>query len=132
MSKKTFWEEKKLIFIRGAITAKENTKEEILAETKELLEMIVKKNHLKWKDVLSVQFTATRDLDAAYPAVAARELGLTQAALMCLQEMYVQNSLPKCIRCECFCASNKNQEDAVHIYLKGAQALRPDLRREDS
>lgn len=117
-----------MIFIRGAITAEENSQEEILDNTRTMLETIIKKNHLKIKDILSIQFTATRDLDAVYPAVAARDLGITQAALMCLQEMYVQGSLEKCIRCEVFCESNKRQEDVNHVYLKKAEALRPDLK----
>lgn len=84
--------------IRGAITAKENTKECIINTSKRLIEEIIEKNELDISDIISIVFTATKDLDKAYPAVGAREIGLTSAALMCLQEMYVENSLTKCIR----------------------------------
>ncbi len=116
-----------MIYIRGAITAEENTKEEILEKTRKLLLEIIEKNDLKIDNILSIQFTATRDLDAAYPAVAARELGITEAALMCLQEMYVVDSLRMCIRCAVCCIGNKTQNEAQHIYLEGAKVLRPDL-----
>lgn len=116
-----------MFVIRGAITAEKNTREEILQQTKKMLTEIMEKNQLTLSDILSIQFTATKDLDAAYPAVAARELGITDAALFCMQEMYVVGSLPMCIRCSVFCEGDKKQSQAVHVYLEGARVLRPDL-----
>ena len=84
-----------LISIRGAITAKNNTSEEILGITENLLKEIIKANNINTDDIISIIFTATKDLDAAYPAVAARKIGITNASLMCMQEMYVVGSLEK-------------------------------------
>ncbi len=73
----------------------------------------------------------TKDLDAVYPAVAAREIGITEAALMCTQELYVVGSLKKCIRCAVLCDVNKKQKQANHIYLQNAKVLRPDLTNKE-
>lgn len=118
-----------MVFIRGAITVQENSKEAILQQTEILLKEIIEKNHLQNEDILSIQFTGTKDLDVAYPAVAARALGITEAALMCMQEMYVVGSLERCIRCVIICESEKKQGDVNHIYLEKAAALRPDLKK---
>ena len=83
--------------IRGATTA-ENTKDGIVGAAEELLQEILKANKLGIDQVISILFTATADLDAAYPAVAARNLGMAHAALMCVQEMRVVGSLPRCVR----------------------------------
>ena len=72
-----------MVCIRGAVTCDINKKDEILSKTKEMLLEIIDRNSLKTDDIVSVIFTATRDIDKAYPAVAARELGITKAALMC-------------------------------------------------
>lgn len=113
------------IYIRGAICA-ENTKEDIREKTKELLLNIFHENKLKPEDIYSVLFTATKDLDAEYPAVAARDLGLTEAALMCMQEMHKKGSLSNCIRVMVIAESQNNK--ARHVYLGKASALRPDLK----
>jgi len=112
--------------IRGATTA-ENTKENIIGNTRQLLEEIVKSNSLEIDQIVSILFTCTKDLNAAYPAVAAREMGITHAALMCVQEMDVVGSLPRCIRVQVTVAIDIPQKDVRHIYLKEARALRPDL-----
>jgi len=111
--------------IRGATTA-ENTIESIVENTKELLKEVLAANHLTIESVISIMFTCTRDLDAAYPAVAAREMGITKASLMCAQEMYVEGSLEKCIRLQVLSETFINREP-VHVYLKEAKVLRPDL-----
>lgn len=117
------------IYIRGAITAETNTREEILKETEVLLNEIIKSNNIDVEDILSITFTATKDLDAVYPAVAAREIGITMASLMCVQEMYVVGSLEKCIRVMVVVESTNKQSQVCHVYLKKAEALRPDLKR---
>jgi len=113
--------------IRGAITVTENNREEISEKTREMLQTIMKENQLDIDDIVCIQFTATKDLDAVYPAVVARDLRITEAALMCMQELYVVGSLEKCIRCGVWCENEKKQKDAVHVYLGGAKVLRPDL-----
>lgn len=118
-----------IVAIRGAITA-ENTKESMLLETQELLEAILENNQIDKQDIVQVTFTCTKDLDEVYPAVAARTLGITEAALMCMQEMYVKGALEKCIRVAVLCQSEHlTQESICHQYLKGAKKLRPDLGR---
>ncbi|WP_058485436.1 chorismate mutase [Defluviitalea phaphyphila] len=113
--------------IRGAITVEKNTKEDILKNTQELLEEIIYRNNIDIKDIISIIFTATDDIDAAYPAIAARNLKITHAALLCFQEMKVQNSLKMCIRVMVQIKTEKSQIEMKHVYLKGAVVLRPDL-----
>lgn len=116
-----------MISIRGATTVELDTKEEVLKETEIMLKEIIEKNQLDIKDIISIIFTATKDISSVYPAVAARNLGLTKASLMCVQEMYVEGSLEKCIRVSVSAESKKSQVDVKHVYLKGAESLRPDL-----
>jgi chorismate mutase len=112
--------------IRGATTAKENTAEAILAATRELLELIVEANDLKTEDVASAIFTTTPDLATAFPARAAREMGWQDVALLDVQEMLVPGSLERCIRVLIHWNTRKSAAEIRHVYLKGAQALRPD------
>ncbi len=113
--------------IRGAITVENNDKHEILSATTELLEEIIKMNNLDIENIVSILFTATNDLTKVYPAVAARNLGVKEAGLMCMQELYVEDSLQKCIRVLVNINSNKKQSEMKHIYLREAEKLRPDL-----
>ena len=112
--------------IRGAITINENTKEDVYSNTEEMLKTIIDENGLDISQIISIVFTATRDIDAAYPAVV-RKLGIVDASLMCVQEMYVENSLKMCIRAMVMVETNKKQNEMKNIYLKGATVLRPDL-----
>ncbi len=116
-----------ILCIRGATTVKENTKQSILEATTQLLEEIMQSNNLDLSQIILVIFTATKDLDETYPAVAARNIGFTKSALMCIQEMYVKDSLPMCIRVMVQIQSEKSQSDIKHIYLNEAKILRPDL-----
>lgn len=115
--------------IRGAITADCNEREEILQKTKKMIEEMMERNEIAIEDILSIHFTATKDLTAVYPAVAARELGITEAALMCTQELYIENSLQSCIRCAVWVDTPKKQAESIHVYLEGAAVLRPDLKK---
>lgn len=116
------------VAIRGAITVDKNEREEVLSKTKEMLEEIFLRNNLKNEDIVSIVFTATKDIDSVYPAVAARGLGLTDAALMCVQEMYVEGSLKMCIRVMVTAENDMKQKDAKHVYIGGAKVLRPDIK----
>lgn len=116
--------------IRGAITIKYNESEEIIKNTKFLLEEIIIKNNIDFDEIISVLFSATKDITAAYPAVAARELGITNAGLMCFQEMDVEDSLKMCIRVLVNIDTYKSQKEMKHIYLKDAKILRPDLNNK--
>jgi chorismate mutase len=113
--------------IRGATTAESNTRDGIIRATKELLQRMTAANGVKEEDVSCAIFTATQDLNAEFPAVAARELGWSNVALLCEQEMNVPNSLPRCLRILLLWNTEKAIDEVVHVYLKGAKRLRPDL-----
>lgn len=113
--------------IRGATTADENTAQVIVAATKELLERIVAANGLEVEDVASVIFTTTPDLNAQFPALAARQLGWHNAALLCAREIDVPCSLERCIRVLIHWNTDKGADEIIHVYMKGAQKLRPDI-----
>lgn len=118
-----------LVSIRGAITVEENTREAILEASTQLMEAMMTHNTLSKENLIQIYFTATKDLDAAYPAVAVRAFGITDVALMCVQEMYVVGSLEKCIRINILVDQLElNKQNVKHQYLKGATILRPDLR----
>lgn len=113
--------------IRGANTVVANTAEAIRQCTLEMLETIMKENHLEPADIVNATFTATRDIDAAYPAKFARELpGWDQIPLFCVQEMYVEGSLPFCVRVMLLTELEKETQ-VQHVYLGEAVRLRPDL-----
>jgi chorismate mutase len=114
--------------IRGATTVDSNTREAILDATTELLERIVELNELDVDDVASAFFSTSPDLDAEFPAVAARvALGWHHTALSCMHEMNVPGSLQMCVRILLHVNTNKRADEVVHVYLRGARALRPDL-----
>lgn len=115
------------IVIRGATSVSENTSIDILNSTKELILAVEESNNINRENVASIIFSCTKDLDKAYPAKAARELGYINAGLMCFNEMKVEGSLEKCIRLMIFYNSEINQKHVKHVYLKGAKILRPDL-----
>ena len=113
--------------IRGATTVEQNSREEILAATTELLQLLIRKNELRAEDVARAIFTMTADLDAEFPAMAARHLGWTEVALMCMQEIPVPNSLEKCIRILLHVNTTRSAEEIQHVYIHGAVNLRPNL-----
>ena len=113
--------------IRGAITVKKNTEEEIRANTVSMLGQILKENSITADDCISLIFTATRDITKAYPARFAREIGFVNCSLMCVQEMHVENSLELCIRVMVTINKDDSGFKPKHIYLKNARKLRPDL-----
>lgn len=115
--------------IRGAITVSENTEEAIIATTKELLQRMIKVNEVKISDIACILFTTTSDLNAAFPAAAARRLGWTQVPLLCGHEMNVPGSLARCLRVLALFNTDKRNEEIVHVYLGGAETLRDEGER---
>ena len=113
--------------VRGATTAAANTPEAILSATRELLETLVAANDLAPSDLASAIFTMTPDLNAAFPARAARDLGWTEVALLCTHEMEVPGGLPRCIRVLLHWNTDKAASEVTHVYLKEARSLRPDV-----
>ena len=115
--------------VRGATTADSNTREDILKATRQLLALMIRQNGIEPHDVASAIFTTTVDLDAEFPALAARQLGWLDVALLCTHELDVPGSLRKCIRVLLHWNTTKAAGDLVHVYVKGASVLRPDLSR---
>ena len=113
--------------VRGAITVQKNSKKAIYDATKTLIKEIFNRNQLNSDNTISIIFTATPDLNKAYPAAAVREMGYDKIPLMCYQEMDVINSLKKCIRCMIYINKDIPLSRIRHVYLKKAQNLRPDL-----
>ncbi len=117
--------------IRGATTVASNGREEILAATTELLQLLIERNDLHPDHIASVIFTATDDLDAEFPAVAARSLGWVETALLCTREIPVPGSLRKCIRVLIHVNTTRSTAEIQHVYLREAISLRPSFGVED-
>ena len=116
--------------IRGATSVEANRPDAILAATTELLAEMMQANDLHIDDIASAFFTTTLDLNAEFPAVAARQLGWHNVALLCAHEMDVPGSLPMCLRILLHVNTEKGPQELVHVYLRGAKVLRPDQGHE--
>ena len=113
--------------IRGAITVENNDREEILQAAGELMQDIINENNLKTDDMVNMIFTLTPDLNAVFPAVAARLAGITNVPLMCMSEVDVPGALEKCVRLMITVNSDKSLDEIHHVYKREAVKLRPDL-----
>jgi chorismate mutase len=114
--------------IRGAVTTSRNQPQAIFKATRELLEAILQANpDLQPEELASVFFTLTEDLDAAYPAEAARQIGWTSVPMLCAKEIPVPGSLPGCIRVLLHWNTELPQHAVHHVYLGEATQLRPDI-----
>ena len=118
--------QRRLFALRGAVQAEGNRREAILGATEELMRTLIERNSLESEAMVSCIFTTTADLDAEFPAVAARQLGLNTVPLLCTREIPVPGSLDHVIRVMIHCYA---PEDAspVHVYLGETQKLRADL-----
>jgi chorismate mutase len=112
--------------VRGATTCEENTSESILKATRELLALMIRRNGIRHEDVASAIFSTTEDIDAEFPALAARQFGWFDVALMCVHEIDVPGSLRRCIRILLHWNTETPTDQIVHIYIRGAVHLRPD------
>ena len=112
--------------LRGAITVEENEADAILSATQELVREVMERNSLDPEQMVSCIFTCTDDLDAEFPAVAARRLGLSAVPLLCTRELAVPGSLPRVIRVLLHCYAPEGR-DPQHVYLRDAVELRRDL-----
>jgi len=117
----------RLVGIRGATTVERDTRDEIFGATQSLLTEMLDANGLGADDLVSIWFTATPDLHAAYPATAARDLGLTDVALLGAQEMDVEGGMPRVIRVLLHAYSAATPR---HVFQRRAVALRPDLAED--
>jgi chorismate mutase len=115
--------------IRGAISVPTDTPEEILSATRELLLEILRTNQItEFDEIASIFFTTTPDLVGTFPAEAARALGMSNVPLLCASEIAVPNRMPLCVRVLMHFNTDKPQGEMVHIYLREAKKLRPDVQ----
>jgi len=113
--------------IRGATVADSDSRDDILSAARQLLALMIRQNDILPEDVASAIFTTTPDLTAEFPALAARQLGWLDVPLLCCHEIGVPGALEKCVRIMVHWNTEKTQQDITHVYIKGAQRLRPDL-----
>jgi chorismate mutase len=113
--------------VRGATQVSVDDREEVLSATRELVGRVLEANAIKVDDVISVVFTATRDLESVAPALAARQLGMHDAALICAQELWVQGSMPRVVRLLAHVETPSSPREIVNIYLNGTEVLRADV-----
>jgi chorismate mutase len=116
----------RLIALRGATAVDANEAEAILHATEELMGELLARNRLDSNSIVSCIFTLTPDLDAEFPAVAARRMGLSRVPLLCAREIPVPGALPKVIRVLMHCYPPVGV-DPEHVYLGEARKLRLDL-----
>lgn len=115
--------------VRGATTVECNNREEILTATRQLLALMIHRNRIDKLDVASAIFTVTPDLDAEFPALAARQLGWLDVPLLCTHEIAVPGSLARCVRVLVHWNTDLAQDAIEHIYVRDAARLRPDLSK---
>ncbi len=115
--------------VRGATTVKINSRDEILRATRQMLALMIRRNEIDSTDIASALFTVTSDLDAEFPALAARQLGWLEVPMLCGYEIRVPGSLPLCIRVLLHWNTDKSQSDIQHVYIHEATRLRPDLSK---
>jgi chorismate mutase len=113
--------------IRGATQVDANEREAILEATAELVGAVLARNELLVDDVISVLFTTTPDLNAEFPAVAARKMGFEDVPLLCASEIDVPGALPRVIRLMAYAETDRPRHLIRHVYLHGATQLRQDI-----
>ena len=115
--------------VRGATTVQKNDREEILKATRQLVALMVRRNNIDKYDVASAIFSTTPDLDAEFPALAARQLGWLDVPLLCGHEIAVPGALTHCVRVLVHWNTDIPQREIQHIYIRDAVRLRPDLSK---
>lgn len=113
--------------IRGAVQVAADDRQEILDGTAELVTEVMKRNGLSTDEVISVIFSATPDLRAEFPALAARALGFQEVPLLCCTEIDVPGAMPRVVRVMMHVDTSLRRADVQHVYLRGASALRLDI-----
>jgi chorismate mutase len=119
--------EERLVALRGATTVETDTAADVMARTGELLSALLERNGVEHDQLVSIIFTSTRDLRSAFPALAARELGLGDVPLLCAGELDVIGGNPNTIRVLLHCYSTRPRASLRHVYLHYAKHLRDDL-----
>jgi chorismate mutase len=112
---------------RGAIAVRRDESSAVLDATQRLLEQLLDRNDVVAEDIVSVFFTATHDLTSAFPAEAARRMGMGKVPLLCALEIPVEGSMPRVVRVLMHFDTARAQAEVAHVYLDGAESLRDDL-----
>ena len=113
--------------LRGATTVDHDTPEQLTTRTVALLEQMLERNGVDHEEIVSILFTATDDLHCAFPAAAARTMGLGDVPLICARELDVEGATPRCIRVMMHLWTERSRAELRHVYLEGAKGLRDDL-----
>ncbi len=113
--------------IRGAVQLDADEREHMLVSVSELVSAILDRNEISVDDLISIVFTATPDLHSEFPAVGARDLGITDVPLLCAQEIDIAGAMPRVIRILAHVESSRSKAEIQHVYLRGAVALRKDI-----
>lgn len=114
--------------IRGATTLDRDDREQVIERTQELIAALFERNELHEDDLISIVFTATGDIHAAFPAEAAREAGITHVPLLCARELEIVGGVERCIRILVHAYTSRSTRELRHPYLHAARQLRTDLR----
>jgi chorismate mutase len=112
---------------RGAIGVAQDEAEKLMEATERLLARVIERNAIATEDLVSVLFTATEDLRSAFPAEAARRMGLGRVPLLCAREIPVEGSMPRVVRLLVHFHTERSSDEVAHVYLDGAESLRDDL-----
>lgn len=113
--------------LRGATTLEADTRDQIIVRTQELIGEIFERNRMVEDDLISIVFTATDDIHAAFPAEAAREAGITHVPLLCARELDIDGGVQRCVRVLVHAYTDRTPAELRHVYLHGAAQLRTDL-----
>lgn len=113
--------------IRGAVCLQQDDAVEMAEAVTELLTQMLERNSLTADDLISILFTATPDIHSAFPAAAARSVGLADVPLICAQELDIAGAMPRVIRAMLQVETDANRSEIKHVYLRGAEVLRQDI-----
>jgi chorismate mutase len=113
--------------LRGATTVAEDTGEEVIGATAELIQEMMSRNDLVKEDLITIIFTATPDITSEFPAAAARKIGISDVPLLCAVEMGVKEAIPRVIRILMHIYTERESSGLRHVYLRDAKPLRTDL-----
>lgn len=116
-----------LVALRGATTLDVDDEGHMVERVQDLLREMLERNDVHHDDLVSILFTATDDLHCAFPALAARRMGLGDVPLICAQELDIDGATPRCVRVMMHLASTRDRSQMRHVYLEGAKGLRDDL-----
>jgi chorismate mutase len=119
--------EARLRALRGATTLDEDTKQQVIERTGALLRTMLERNGLRGEDLVSIVFTATKDIHSEFPAAGARRIGLNDVPLLCARELDIEDAVDRCIRVLMHVYTPKPPTEMRHVYLEGARPLRTDL-----